>query len=210
MKVTLNYILIGKVHVPTTSPALAITNLKKYPIWGTGWGVQLVGALSLVPRVCGFDSWWQHIPRLWISSPVGVRAGGNQSLFLCQIAVPPSLSKTSKYILGWGFFKNPSCSNKAPPSIRKMLKRVFLAAQDRRASTTLWLNLWSKRPHMPKAGNTNAEQRGTTQYSPLVSKPELRNPSWPQNKFHHTFPMKWIALPCNSFISISCLQLISD
>ena len=100
---------------------------------------------------------------------------------------PSSLSKINEHILGWGFFKNPSSSNKAPPFIGKMLKRVSLAAQDRRANTTLWLNLWSKRPHMPKAGNTSAEQLITKQYSPIVSKPELWNPSWPQNKFTKEF-----------------------
>ena len=125
----------------------------------------------------------RNIPRLWVQG-----AHGRQLIHVyLSLPSPSSLSKINEHILGWGFFKNPSSSNKAPPFIGKMLKRVSLAAQDRRANTTLWLNLWSKRPHMPKAGNTSAEQLITKQYSRIVSKPELWNPSWPQNKFTKEF-----------------------
>ena len=38
-------------------PGVGNYQLKKYTTWGTGWVARLVGALSLVPRVCGFDPW---------------------------------------------------------------------------------------------------------------------------------------------------------
>ena len=50
-----------------------------------------VGASSHGLKGCGFDSWSRHILRLWVQSPVGVWAAGNQSMFLSCIDVALSL-----------------------------------------------------------------------------------------------------------------------
>ena len=54
----------------------------------------LVGALSHGTKGHGFDSWSGHMPRLWVSSPVGAHTRGNGLMFLSHIDVflPPSLT----------------------------------------------------------------------------------------------------------------------
>ena len=37
------------------------------------------------PKGCWFDSWSGHMPGLHVWSPVGVRMGVNQLMFLCHI-----------------------------------------------------------------------------------------------------------------------------
>ena len=39
--------------------------------------IWLFGASSHTPKVCGFNSWLGHIPRLQVRLPVGVHTGGN-------------------------------------------------------------------------------------------------------------------------------------
>ena len=60
---------------------------------GPGQVPQLVGALLRAPKYRVLYSWSGYIPRLLIPSPVGVRARGNQPVFLLNINVslPSSL-----------------------------------------------------------------------------------------------------------------------
>ena len=66
---------------------------------------QLVGSLSHTPKVCGFNPWSGHIPRLWALSLVGSCVGGNWPMFLTLIFLSLFLSllsfffKINKYIL---------------------------------------------------------------------------------------------------------------
>ena len=53
--------------------------------------IWLFGASSHTPKVCGFNSWLGHIPRLQVRLPVGVHTGGNWQMFL-SLALSPFLS----------------------------------------------------------------------------------------------------------------------
>ena len=55
---------------------------------------QLCGVLLPKPKDRGFDSWSRHMPRLWVWSPVRVRARSNRSIFLSHIGISVCLSSS--------------------------------------------------------------------------------------------------------------------
>ena len=63
-------------------------------------------ALLRTPKGCGFDSPWGHVPRLWSQC---IREATNRYFYLTSmfLALPSSLSKINKHILGLAlkFFK---------------------------------------------------------------------------------------------------------
>ena len=79
---------------------------------------QLVGVLSYTTKVCRFDSWSGHIPRLQVRSLVGLLMRGNIPMFLPHVSLspssPPSVPLSLKSI---NIFSNEDCK-------KKMLYRI--------------------------------------------------------------------------------------
>ena len=79
---------------------------------------QLVGALSLTPKGCGFDPQSGYTSRLWVLALVRVHMRGNQSMFHSHIDLSLSLSLSLCF----------SLSLSLPCSLKKIKKRIKLSS----------------------------------------------------------------------------------
>ena len=80
----------------------------KIIVHSPGQVAQLAEVLSHAPKGCWFNPQSEHIPKLWIWSPVGVHTNqcfSHRCLSVClSVSLPPpcSVSKINECILGWG------------------------------------------------------------------------------------------------------------